>query len=180
MPAVRYQGGFTIIEIFVAIAIVGILISIAIPAFSQMMSDQRIKSVASDLVGELAYARVEAVKRSTRVGLARTGANWEEGWVVFADTNRNGRKDAGEEILKVQEALPNQFKLCAVGASADVMTFGGDGRVRGFDTGNLKAGLTALKVSSSKASPGRRAREVVFGPAGRASVNSGSAIAECP
>jgi len=68
--------GFTLIELMVTVALVAITAGIAIPAFSQLIQDNRIQSQAEELNALLQYARSEAVirKRSVTVNLdAATG-----------------------------------------------------------------------------------------------------------
>lgn len=163
-----------------ALAIVGILMSIAIPAFVQMRAAHLMRTTTSELMGELAYARVEAVKRSTRIGLARNSADWAGGWAMFEDSDRDGVKDAGEPVISEHGALLAGLKLCLVGDEADVLSIGSDGRFRAYDAGAPVTGLTSIKVSANKAAPGGKAREVVIGPSGRASVNAAVGLAECP
>jgi prepilin-type N-terminal cleavage/methylation domain-containing protein len=75
------NGGFSLLELLVVIAILGILMRIAWLPFREMIANQRLRSVTSDLVADLALARVEAIKRSSRVGVARTTASLG-GWVA--------------------------------------------------------------------------------------------------
>ena len=76
-------------------------------------------AAANQLMGHLSLARSEAIKRNGRVTLckSRDGAActddsaWQEGWLVFADDNKNHQLDVGETILYVQEVLSGNMTL---------------------------------------------------------------------
>lgn len=79
----RRQGGFTLIELMVAVAVLVILTAIGAPAFSTMIANQRLKSGASDLFTALIRARSEAIKRNTEVTLAPLMiSQWQQGWRI--------------------------------------------------------------------------------------------------
>jgi len=82
---VRFRHrGLSLFESLAALVIVSILVSLAAPSFSQMMAEQRLRQVASELRISLAAARSEAVKRSESVSLVKQGDAWSRGWCVEA------------------------------------------------------------------------------------------------
>ena len=72
-PHHRAQRGFTIIELMTALVIAGILLSLAIPSFRELLARNRVEGVAGELSTDLQYARSEAVSRNTQVGLIAGG-----------------------------------------------------------------------------------------------------------
>jgi type IV fimbrial biogenesis protein FimT len=74
--------GFTLIEIIVATAVLGILASLSIPMYTSTIAGNRTRSAAYSLVGSLTYARSEAVKRNAIVSVAPVGTGWQDGWTV--------------------------------------------------------------------------------------------------
>lgn len=120
LPASRSVGnsrGFTIIELMIVIAITGVLASLAIPAFNEMIRNNRRTVVVNELVANLLLARSEAAKRGQtmlvcgvndadndrvvddgEIICSGSGAgDWRDGWAVFADTDADGALDAGEK-----------------------------------------------------------------------------------
>ena len=54
--------GFTLIELVMSIAIVGILLTVGIPSFIALITNNRIVTQTNDFVSDLAHARAEAVR----------------------------------------------------------------------------------------------------------------------
>ena len=81
-------GGFTLIEMVVTIAVLGILLAIAAPQFNLFFEKFRTKRAAETLVGNLILAKTEAVKRNQVVRLVITasdgGATWCYGLTTAA------------------------------------------------------------------------------------------------
>ena len=64
--SIRYRG-FTLIELLVTLAIVAIVAVIAAPSLQNFVLNNRIRSQTAALTSSLAFARTEAITRSTRV-----------------------------------------------------------------------------------------------------------------
>lgn len=78
------QNGFTLIEALVVITIMTILAGIGSANFAWLNQATEIRGAAFDLVGDLDFARSEAVKRNADVTVAPVGGNWVNGWTVTA------------------------------------------------------------------------------------------------
>lgn len=70
MLALKRQFGVTLIELLIAIAIVGVLAMIGFPSISRFLETQRVKSVSSEILEDLQFARAETVARRRSVGLS--------------------------------------------------------------------------------------------------------------
>lgn len=59
----RRERAFTFIELLIALAIVAIVLTIAVPSFNQFILRQRLKSVNAELITDMQLARSEAISR---------------------------------------------------------------------------------------------------------------------
>lgn len=105
------QTGFTLIELLIAISVMAVILTAAVPAFGNFMAQQRLTAAANQLVSHLNFARHEAVFRNQPVaacpssdGLGCTGGNrWDIGWIVYLDPEKKGQPDEPEDVLRVVE-----------------------------------------------------------------------------
>lgn len=65
--AMRYQWGFTLIELIVTVMVVAVLTTIAVPSFRRLTLSNRLTTSANSVVDALNVARMAAVKRNTSV-----------------------------------------------------------------------------------------------------------------
>lgn len=61
------NNGFTLLEALIVIAITGVLASIAIPSFQEMIESSQLKQVLESVKSDLQFARTAALKRSSNV-----------------------------------------------------------------------------------------------------------------
>jgi type IV fimbrial biogenesis protein FimT len=116
------RSGFTIIELMTTLVILGILVTIAIPSFNDLIVGTRIKGAASDIYGALTFARSEAIKRNINVTVSplTAGGQWVNGWQVMA----------GATVLATHGALNNLKVECPSGtACTQTFTYGRNGRL---------------------------------------------------
>lgn len=79
--------GFTLIELLIAMVVLAIGLSIAVPGFTSFIEKGRAESQRESLVTALSLARSEAVKRGATVTIAPlSGSNWSSGWAVKVGT----------------------------------------------------------------------------------------------
>lgn len=109
MPAAPDASrGFTLIELMVAVAVLAVLMTVAVPSYQRMVLNNRMAAQANDLISALSLGRSEAVKRAANVtvcassnGAACTGT-WAQGWIV---------RDAAGNVLRVFPALRGDSTL---------------------------------------------------------------------
>ena len=75
-------AGFTLTELLVTVSIIAILLTLAVPSFSNLILAQDVRTGAADLQTSLIFARSEAIKRAADVNMVPAGGDWKNGWTV--------------------------------------------------------------------------------------------------
>jgi type IV fimbrial biogenesis protein FimT len=140
----RRAHGFTLVEVVVTMAIVAILLSIAVPSFRYVTNSNRIAGEQNGLVGDLQFARAEAIKEGRTVTVCvstdgNTCANtstWQSGWIVFSDPTNVGVHDAGETVFRFQKTFSSTDTYLASN-NVSTITFNRDGYAVGIPNGTL-------------------------------------------
>jgi len=107
----RTQHGFSLSELMVAMAVVAILVGIATPTYREFSANSRTVAITNSLVGALAVARSEALRRATPVTIcastdmqACNAGDWSKGWIVFTDSGTAGTVDAADNLIQTWPA----------------------------------------------------------------------------
>lgn len=114
MRAAGCNSGFTLIEIMIALAVLSILGTLAVPGFSNLLQDSARTSAVNSFIHTVFLARSEAIKRGQVVSICKStdGANcnaaaeWNGGWITFVNSDRDEppQRDADESLLFVQQS----------------------------------------------------------------------------
>lgn len=109
----RKRQGITLIELVVAIGIVTILATIAIPSFTHLRHDSERVSAVNGFLHGLFLARSESMRRGQIVTLCKsrdgvscsTTGEWEQGWMIFVNVDQDDppQRDADEDVLLVNQ-----------------------------------------------------------------------------
>lgn len=79
-PVPKRVLGFSLVELMVVVAIIGLLLLVAFPAYTAWIQSSRIRTAAETLQSGLQLARAEAVRRNGTVEFVLSGAN--SAWTV--------------------------------------------------------------------------------------------------
>jgi len=172
--------GFTLIELMIALTIVAILAVIGLPSLSDFVAEQRVRTSASDLVSEIAFARATAIESSRRVIMERLGVNWDQGWRTYIDVNNNATYEAGTDIeikrfdgfgTGAASASGRLYSCSPVADFATNIIFRPDGRVVRSTTATTAAdGIYIIDPMGDTDICNNKTRGVLFDLSGR--VNS--------
>lgn len=110
--------GFTLTELLITLAVLGVLTSIAAPSFSDAMLNSHQVVKTNELMGVIRVARSEAIKQATRTSVcARAdndtcGSDWSNGFIAFTDAGDTpGVIDTDEEILRIAQGTEGESKI---------------------------------------------------------------------
>ena len=129
-------SGYTMIELIITVMVGSVLLMIAIPTFFWVTNSNRIAAEINGLLGDLQFARGEAVKEGQNVTVCvstngTTCANlntWQKGWIVFSTANNLP--------LRVQNQFTSTDTFVASNAVGTI-TFNRDGYANGIANGTL-------------------------------------------
>lgn len=155
-------AGFTLIDLMVAMVVIGIGLAITIPAMNDFTNENRQAEQINRLVRDLTYAKSEAVTRgesfTVRTNNPIGSAQWDGGWEIV---------DSATNAISIRTALPitinGQTLISAAGISA--VRFRPDGSATPTFTVEL------CKACITVGSPNRE-RQLTVSSTGRISLNS--------
>lgn len=158
------QGGFTIVEVLVVIAVMSVLMVIAVPAFNNAALSSKLNAVANNFVASAQLARSEAIKRNMAVTLCASadgegcGGTWTQGWIILA----------GGDVLHAQGPVSNGFQL--------------SGNVTTLQFAPSGVGATAATLTACRYSPdvGSQSRIITVSATGRPGVEKNPDASSCP
>lgn len=123
----RHTNGFTLLELLVAVAVSTILLTIGIPSFLRMITENQRVSYSAEVYNALNYARSEAIAHNAPVVICKsknesqcsTSGKWSDGWILFTNPAGAGTQPASaDNILRTHgpfkkftltsSALPNR------------------------------------------------------------------------
>lgn len=167
--AARAAGGFSLIELLAGVAVLGVLAAAGLPEFSRFVRDVKLGGIASDLRGDLQFARSESIRRNARVLVCPrstttslvcaspvTAAIWANGWLVCYDVNADGVCDTAPVDL----SDPNPTRVRA-GVATPLSLTGPAAAVTYFPSGSANGAATFTMTASTSVT-----RTLVVAPSG--------------
>jgi prepilin-type N-terminal cleavage/methylation domain-containing protein len=102
--------GFTLVELLVVLAILGVLTAWGVPAIKDLADNNRQLTNGNMFIAGFQQARSEAITRSTTITVEAVNADWSNGWTI---------KTSGGDVLASQKANSSGFEVTASAASFD-------------------------------------------------------------
>jgi len=110
------RSGFSLVELMVAIAIMGLILAIGIPFFGTILHRSRVDAVAREFNMTVLSARLQAIKRGQSVGVvvstdSSSSIGAYQNAVVFLDANANGALDPTDTVIRTDALLPDAHRV---------------------------------------------------------------------
>lgn len=187
----QVNKGFTLIELMVTISIVAIMAAIAIPAFQDFIRQTRVTTQTNDFITVLNYARSESIKQGRAVTVCKsanltactTAGNWDQGWIVFVDSNKDRLVSAAagttpaDIILRVHAGLTGGSTLVGGATLSNWIQYSPTGTAVG-NGGATANGVATSQVVLCPAAPANQVgRTIEIGFTGRIKSTSKT---DCP
>jgi type IV fimbrial biogenesis protein FimT len=123
-PDSRSNRGFTVLELMVTLAVAGVLVTVGIPGFTEIVRNNRVTAQTNELVSTLNLARTEAVKRGRNVQVEVTESG--SGWAATVSVG-------GNDLRVIQRPASNVTLLDDI-----TLVFGANGAPTGAATFQLQ------------------------------------------
>lgn len=174
------QGGFTLYELMVTVAIVGVVLAFGVPNMRQFNQNAKMTSTANDLHAAFHLARSESSRAKTNISVCPSDdgatcgddATWDQGYIVFVDLDGDIAVDGDDTILRAQPAIAAGITL-KVANDAKYFSFAATGLGRSGVNGEIALSQVVMcdKRGNVPAGGGNSAARVfVATPLGRATI----------
>ncbi|MCK4549814.1 MAG: GspH/FimT family pseudopilin [Candidatus Krumholzibacteria bacterium] len=138
----RNIKGFTIVELMIAVSIVGLIAVLAVPNYQRFMHGWRLNGETQQLASALRTARSSAVMKNIDVVFSFDPGTNTYSW--YEDANGNGSLDNGE-YESAEYDLGETVKIAAHTLSSTTLTFGSRGNTRESGSITLRNTLNNVK-----------------------------------
>jgi type IV fimbrial biogenesis protein FimT len=110
----RRNRGFSVYELMVVIAIIGIMATVTMPPFLSWLTAHRLRGAAINLMADIEMAKIRAIRENTFVAvqfIADTDANQINRYEIFIDNGADaGIRQPGERLL-LDRSLPAGVRI---------------------------------------------------------------------
>lgn len=103
--------GFTLVELVVVAAIIGVVSLVAVTNIARKSPEYRLKNASWQITSDLRLARMEAISQNTEVEIDFN--NSQESYSIWVDSDRDGVVDSGEQRVRNLSELSDRVDVWA-------------------------------------------------------------------
>jgi type IV fimbrial biogenesis protein FimT len=116
------QHAFTLLELLVTLVLVGLIVTLAAPAFAAIIENQQRQNAAQQLASGIRTARTEAILRSRPVVIRAIDRSWGNGWQIIIEPGSDvenpvwiERRQSGKVPIVGNGRIRQQIRFGALG-----------------------------------------------------------------
>jgi type IV fimbrial biogenesis protein FimT len=159
-PSGSKSAGFTLIELMIGVAILGTLVAVGLPSFTQMLRNSQVRGAAESVANGIQRARAEAVAHNSKVQFTLAA---DTSWYVdyVATPNAAARLDSRDNTSSAAATIT------VLPAAATTITFNQLGQVVSPNPADGSLPLTQVSFAATGSNLNLR---VTIGAGGNAKV----------
>lgn len=153
------RAGFTLMEVAIVLAIIGVLATFALPSFQGITHRSQGTAAVNDLVSSFNFARNEAITRSRLVTVCKSNdlltcdtsaTGWQQGWLVYFEN------DAGNmEILRANNGIRGNVDIVGNFNVRNRIRYAASGFMPGLSNGTIIAQAGGRQIDIVISNTGR-------------------------
>lgn len=159
------------VEMLVVLGIAVGLLVVSIPSLLSMRNALDLRLASYDLFVGLQLARSEAIKRNGRVVICKSSnvvqcastGGWDQGWIVFQDTNNDAVRQSEEVLIFQQQKSLRKIQITGNGNVRNYVSFTATGTTHLISHAFQAGTVTACLLDR----PELAARQIIINSTGR-------------
>lgn len=122
----KLDAGFTLLEALIVVAIIGIIATLAVPAYQNVLERNSLKQVVESLKSDLQLARVKAIKQSQNIRINRSSGSdgaWCYGLTAKSACDCTETTPSNSDYCEIKRVLGSQFQPIDMDSASGNSTF---------------------------------------------------------